>query len=327
MINKHKVHRIIMCILGLCLLLLGIACGSDNNSFDSYIEEYKEDSLFIATRGIYPNITTDSERLQWENLVSKCWLNITKMGPSYSEIDESIVSYSHSERGIVIVNLDTDYKDEITKSRIDKIYQNISNYCQQDNINNMPIVFMWLNTSEYLPIPDYDPERLDEAKNGSWFIAARGTMPVINHSAEKREWEELLVQCTRNNEEILQYFASAGGPVISFGFNINGYLKVGLESDTPEKVNESIIDEIYHVINEQCEKEGIDEVPVVFEWEHIVVDEELDDEPVSPNLDENTEMIDNGSEESGIESKKETPAFTSLMVFVCLFFLVIIKRK
>ncbi|MBP1909161.1 hypothetical protein [Methanolobus bombayensis] len=85
---------------------------------------------------------------------------------------------------------------------------------------------------------------------------------------------------------------------------------------------ESIIDEI-HVINEQCEKEGIDEVPVVFEWEHIVVDEE----PIPLNLVENTEMIDNDTKENEVESKKETPAFTSLMVFVCLFFLIIIERK
>ncbi len=46
------------------------------------------------------------------------------------------------------------------------------------------------------------------------------------------------------------------------------------EKNTPESVNESLIDEIYQRIKDHCEQEGISEVPVVFMWGEVPIEGE-----------------------------------------------------
>ena len=69
-------------------------------------------------------------------------------------------------------------------------------------------------------------------------------MPVITDEDKKVEWTDLLVKCNQplsrpnSTTGINPYFAEFGGPVNSFGADIHGYLIVGFEPSTPEKVNE-----------------------------------------------------------------------------------------
>ncbi|WP_164997928.1 hypothetical protein [Methanolobus psychrotolerans] len=163
-------------------------------------------------------------------------------------------------------------------------------------------------------LPDYGPEMFEKAKKESNFIAARGTMPLITEDGKKIEWTDQLVECTRNNKEILAYFND--GPVESFGTYIDGYLKVGMESATPEKVNDTIIDEIYEIISEQCEKEGINDVPVVFVWDHeeAIVEEESSSTTV--------DIFENKSTQNEDDPIQSTPGFTSIMLILCLLILV-----
>ena len=51
-----------------------------------------------------------------------------------------------------------------------------------------------------------------------------------------------------------------------YGYNYRGYIFVAFDPNTLENVNDSIIDEIYLIIEDHCEQEGVSEVPVVFEW-------------------------------------------------------------
>jgi hypothetical protein len=47
------------------------------------------------------------------------------------------------------------YKEEINDSKIDEIYQKIDDYCkQQEGISEVPVVFMWAQDEENLPLPD-----------------------------------------------------------------------------------------------------------------------------------------------------------------------------
>jgi hypothetical protein len=51
---------------------------------------------------------------------------------------------------------------------------------------------------------------------------------------------------------------------------------VGMDMDSLEKVNKSVTDEIYRVIDSHFEQAGITDVPVVFRWEgRVVLDEGL----------------------------------------------------
>ena len=152
-------------------------------------------------------------------------------------------------------------------------------------------------------LPDYGPEMFEIAKNETGFIVAKGEMPVINQEKEKRKWLNSLENCSLSlvnynsdkNTGLRNYFADQGGPVESFGGHMNGYLKVGFESTTPEKVNDSTIDDIYELIMKHCEESGINNVPVVFMWEHETVDLEKKYPPSDENMitimDENPEII------------------------------------
>jgi hypothetical protein len=326
----------VLIILLLACFIISIAAGTENGSD---FEELKNDPNFIASRGTIPEVIDQ----EWENSVSKCWLNITTK--SYrSDIHASMLHLSCAGH-FLIVELDPGYEDKIDESAIDKIYQKIDRLCEQEGVGEMPVVFMWPYDAPS-PLPDYGPDVLEAAKKDPQFIASRGTMPIITDEGEKRAWIDLLVQCTRNNKEIDQYFISSGGSVESFGSYIDGYLRVGLYSYTSEKVNESVINEIYKVIREQGEKEGINDVPVVFMWSQgeVTLDEAIVETAPAPDegmltiMDENGNYIDVHPDEVDIDedgnyvlkdnsTAKQSPGFTSVMFALSLFSMAGRKKK
>ncbi|WP_305064032.1 hypothetical protein [Methanococcoides sp.] len=242
--------------------------NTDSNTSRSDFEEYKNDSLFVASRGNFPEITDQ----EWKNSVTKCWVSLTA---STYTIDSSIKSIG-SNNEFLIVHLGFAYQGKMNESEIDEIYRKIDEHCEQEGrISDIPVVFMWAQDEEDMPLPDYGPDIFEEAKSNPSFIAAYGTMPVIKQESEKRRWTDLLGNS--KGRELDPFFAEFGGPVIGYGVSINGYLSVGLDSENPEKVNESVIDEIYQTIDSHFEQEaGINEVPVVFEWEERPVEDELE---------------------------------------------------
>lgn len=339
MFKKSNIGKWLMLIILVSVFLCVSASADNSESNDSEsdeisasIQEFANDPSFIAYRGAIPE-TIDQE---WKNSIVDCWLNLNRIGPSYSEFDRSIKSVAASD--VIIIELGSAYKGEVDDSRIDEMYQKIEDYCEeQEGISEIPVVFMWAWDEEDLPLPDYGPQIFEEAKKNPSVVAVRGTMPLITSLSEKDEWIDSLVQCTRSlanpsktDTGIHPYFVSSGGPVSTFGSNINGYLKVGLEGYSSEKVNESLIDEIYQVIDEQCEKEGISDVPVVFEFVgYITLDEGLAPEDEIPNVSESDDSSLSGNEEeiNGTETTNQTPGFTSIMVISGLLLIVKIKRK
>lgn len=207
-----------------------------------------------------------------------------------------------------------------------------------------------LNDSEYddeLPAFNYDPEIFEKIKNESWFITTRGTMPVITNAAEEAEWEKKAEKCIHSfSDELQPYMKSNGGPLIGFGYFYAGYLNVFIDEKSPESVNDSFFDEIYLIISDHCEQEGISEVPVVFmKSSTIILD--LDEAESSDPLDEGVEVVedttnlpaseeenavklnnsnnnsgpDNGSSSTGNESSKNntTLGFGLLGSLTCLY--------
>jgi hypothetical protein len=304
--------KLLILVLLVCMLASGSACanasetnysGPDNDNADFSSDEFTTDPHFIAVRGTFPE-TIDQE---WKNTISDCWLNLTlNVGPSYSEFDTVIsnigVGYDHR----LVIELGSAYRGEINDSRIDGMYRKIEEYCREEKgISEIPVVFMWAEDEEDLPLPNYGPEILDKAGNSSSVIAVYGAMPVITEESEKRDWTELLGHS--KGREVSPYFAEFGGPVLSYGVSINGYLSVGMNVNTPEKVNESVTDEIYQAIDGRFTQEaGIDEVPVVFFWaEPAVTDEAIDENPTTENN----------------SSAQITPGFTAIMLILCLWLL------
>jgi hypothetical protein len=187
---------------------------------------------------------------------------------------------------------------------------------------------MWAQDEEDLPLPDYGPQIFEEVKTEPGFIATRGTMPVITDSSEKVELEETAGDCIHSfRAELDPYMLENGGPLTGYGYNYRGYIFVGFDPESLESVNDSIIDEIYLIIEKHCEQEGVSEVPVVFEWMGVpvediaVVDGPYVNESDDPSLSGNEEEI------AGNETTKKMPGFTSIMVILGLFSILVFKRS
>lgn len=194
MFKKSKVRKILILLLffifGLFFYFLSPSSANGDNKqlndseykeiSDPSVKELTNDFLFIAYRGTLPE-TIDQK---WENSIVNCWLNLSKMRSSYSEFDSSIKSVASNNK-VIIIDLDSAYKEEINDSRIDKIYQKIKDYCeQQEGISEVPVVFMWAQESSTLS--DYGPQVFEEAKKLPGFITTRGRMPEIHQEEEKR---------------------------------------------------------------------------------------------------------------------------------------------
>ncbi|KKG11376.1 hypothetical protein [Methanosarcina sp. 2.H.A.1B.4] len=336
MFKKSNIVKWLMLTLFIYFLLSGSASADDSelndsesNEISDSITEFANDPSFIAYRGTIPE-TIDQE---WKNSIVDCWLNLNRIGPSYSEFDSSISSIAASD--ILIIELGSAYKEEVDDSRIDEMYQKIEDYCEeQESISEIPVVFMWAWDEADLPLPDYGPQIFEDAKKNPLCVATRGAMPVITDASEKVEWIDSLVQCKRalsnpsnTDTGITPYFVEFGGPVSSFGPNMNGYLNVGFEGYSSEKVNESLIDEIYQVIDESCEEKGISGVPVVFEFiGYITEDIAVVDGP-SPDEADYSNLSGNEEEITGNETTNQMPGFTSIMVILGLLSVLVFKRS
>jgi len=354
MLKRRNIGKWLILILFICFLSSSFASADDNesNGFESNdipdsIKEFANDPSFIAYRGTLPE-TIDQE---WENSISDCWLDLSRMGPSYSEFDSSLKSVASNNKAIII-ELGSTYKEEVDNSRIDEIYQKIDDYCErQEGISEIPVVFMWAHDEENLPLPDYGPQIFEEVKNEPDFIATRGTMPVITNSSEKVEWEEKAGKCIDSfRDELQSYMLENGGPLVGFGYDYRGYIFVEFDKMSPTSVNDSMIDEIYLIIETHCEQEGVSEVPVVFEWGEVpIVDEavgepdvdeemvtltdkdgnyiDVDKENTSIDKGGNATILDNKTRQKNNENSNQAPGFTSMMVILGFLLLFITKRS
>lgn len=349
MLKKSKTGKILIPMLLILTLFCDILPISSANEGDKQLNDSKYDPLpaygpeffdeikknpqFITSRGSFPEAVDDDEKVDlFSDPVYKCWSNMTEVDQFFTGFDDFVIGFNHAGGGYLIVELESDFSEKVDETTIDKIYQRIDRYCEQEGVSEVPVVFMWSHIDKPLPLPDYGPESFERAKNEAGFITTRGTMPVITDADKKVEWTDLLVKCSQplsrpnSTTGINPYFAEFGGPVISFGTNINGYLRVGFEASTPEKVNESVINEIYQVIDEHFEQEGISNVPVVFVFSHLTLDTAPADGP-DANESNDANLSDNEKKIVGNKTTNQMPGFTSIMVILGFLSLLIIKRS
>lgn len=300
----------------LTLALLSVSMGFASAATEAF-EEYAEDSHFIASRGTF----TDTVDQEWKNSMRDCWSNLPDSF-SYYKFDEALYGFACSE--FIIVELKSEYKGEINDSRIDQLYQKIEAHCEENSgLSEVPVVFMWAEDEEDLKF-EYDPDAFEKAKNSSRFVAAMGEVPIFADENEWLEWSEKVHEY-RNVYELEPYFASQGGPLLSLGFKkYSGYIEVGVNKETPDKVNDSSLNKIYQIIQEHF-KEAENSIPVVFVWEFPAQTEEALLEEIPPTEEESSqsieESIDNESAENEEESSQTTPGFTSIMLILCLLIL------
>ena len=279
MSRNKKWNCIIFLLLASLLLFVSESAATEEFENDATV------SHFIANRGTFPD-TIDQK---WNNSIRNCWLNVK--GPSYFRFDKSIRSIGF-RNGVSVVEISSAYEGQINDSRIDEIYQKIESYCEEnEGISDIPVVFMWAEDEDALKL-EYNPYAFENIKDDPDFIAARGSVPTFANENEWMEWSYIVFEA-RHIDELNNYISN--GPLVSYGFNrYKGYIEVGVNKATPEKVNDSLINEIYQIIEEHYDNEGVSDVPVVFMWSGPVIE--------------------------------DTPGFTSLMLILCLLALARLRR-
>jgi FOG: HEAT repeat len=88
---------------------------------------------------------------------------------------------------------------------------------------------------------------------------------------EKREWLSSLEPIVKGRSEYIMPYFYPDGPVIGYGLYYKGYLTVDLLIGS--EVNDSYMAEIYSVIDEEALKNGVEEVPVLFSYTSMPVED------------------------------------------------------
>jgi hypothetical protein len=165
-------------------------------------------------------------------------------------------------------------------------------------------------------LPDFTPQifkQLEEQDDN--YILGKGEVPLITSDSGKRNWLNYLSTVKAGiREEMTAGYMRPNGSVMSYGYNYQGYLSVQFPEGT--EVNESLINEIYSIFDQEAMKDNISDVPVLFEYSPEItvgesfstVDYEIDDEPEIIN-----ESVNN------TEPSHDIPGFTffiSLLAFL-----------
>lgn len=95
---------------------------------------------------------------------------------------------------------------------------------------------------------------------------------------EKREWMDSLVPIVKGRSVYIEPYFHPNGPVIGYGLDYREYLAVDFLLGS--EVNESYMDKIYGVIDEKARENCIEEVPVLFSFESMPVEDEAIEEDV-----------------------------------------------
>lgn len=96
-----------------------------------------------------------------------------------------------------------------------------------------------------------------------------------------------------------------GGPLAGFGYSYEGYIFVDIDAESKENVDEDTIEKLYDIIKEDAKSQGVNEVPVVFEWQYAV------------EVEEDTSSLSD-QETGGNKITKQSPGFTSIIFMLGL---------
>ena len=173
----------------------------------------------------------------------------------------------------------------------------------------------------------FGPETFDKLKNDPYCVAAYGSIPDFTTSEERYQWIDTLSNILDNlynasfmqDQENLKYF-DPFGPVKTSGVTFDGVIEISVNNSS--KINNSLLDEYYQIIDSKARSMGVKEVAVVFMRESNLTPEDFESSSSTEN-DENSinDSISNISDSKGNKSSKvnSTPGFELLGSLVCIY--------
>ncbi|WP_406661755.1 hypothetical protein V7O66_04345 [Methanolobus sp. ZRKC3] len=153
-----------------------------------------------------------------------------------------------------------------------------------------------------------DVNELGEVKNNPNIMEARGIVPIIETEIEREALSERLGQTVQNSKgEIIEKYAHPKGPLIAYGYG--GYVSISILVGS--EVDDKTLDSIYDIIEQEANKVGIENVPVVFEYEEF------------PHEDEEVDVEIDAEER---ENNNTTPGFSALTLLLVFSIIMWFRR-
>ena len=116
--------------------------------------------------------------------------------------------------------------------------------------------------SEDRIIPDFGPQTFYELRKGPEVLVTRGQIPQFDTKEERLNWYDKLDKSKDIVKDDMDPYLYPKGPVIGYGWDINGYFEVTLYKGMD--VTDSQINEIYNLIEKGASEASVQEIPVVF---------------------------------------------------------------
>lgn len=163
-------------------------------------------------------------------------------------------------------------------------------------------------------LPDFNPQIFDQLEEqDDSYILSKGEVPLVTSESAKRSWLNDLSNVAKGVRGKMAEYMRPNGSVMSYGYSYQGFLSVQFPEGT--EVNESLINEIYSIFNEEAMKDNISKVPVLFQYSPEIIPggEAVDTE------DYENEIVDDLEKTNNEEQPNDIPGFTLLFAILAFF--------
>lgn len=117
----------------------------------------------------------------------------------------------------------------------------------------------------------FGPGTFDELKKDPNFIAAYGNIPAFSTSEEREKWldalDKVYTEANDNFEKEMSKYFYPNGPVIAYGYTIDGVLKVAIEKG--QKIDTAKENELYGLFSNYGQNIAVKDVPLIVVYEDL----------------------------------------------------------
>lgn len=112
-----------------------------------------------------------------------------------------------------------------------------------------------LTSDEYTAAVEY-------LKSKESVIDIRGTLPEFKDTQHRRTWYNFLDNLTSDMFDSVKPYLYPDGPIIGFGYDIEGYVGIGVVEGYSEDKTDIAVNEIYTMLSEEAKKSGVGDIPI-----------------------------------------------------------------
>lgn len=103
---------------------------------------------------------------------------------------------------------------------------------------------------------------IEALKSRENVIDTRGCLPELKDAQHRRSWYNLLDNLTTGMFDSVKPYLYPDGPVIGFGYDIEGYVSIGIVEGYPQDKARAAVDKVYTMLDEEATKLGIEDLPL-----------------------------------------------------------------